>query len=106
MKREKTWIEDAPYVVVVALIVISFVATGCSMGIITMDVIKTRSLQCQNVIVSNTTMYDTSSFYVTVDDAPRLVLGVAEPGVIKRWGRIEPNDTVYMKLGDRTVEFC
>jgi len=72
------------------------------------DAMNTRSLECQNVVVENTSAIDSGgeSYFIIVNDTPRMILDTAKISVIKKWAKINPGDTIYMKLGKQTVEFC
>lgn len=70
------------------------------------DAINTRPLECKNITVENTSYIATSSFFITINDIPRMVLDTADSNVIRKWGKIEPGDIVSAKLGKATVEFC
>jgi hypothetical protein len=70
-----------------------------------MDAINTRSLECQNVIVENTSSFN-DGYGITFFVNEHVILDTADENNIKKWGRIEPGDTVYMKLGKQTAVFC
>lgn len=92
-------------------IIIAVIATFymVGMGYVAIDAINTRSLECQNVVVENTSSINDGygiTFFVNVNNTRCMVLDTANDNNIKRWGKIEPGDVVYMKLGKQTAVFC
>lgn len=82
---------------------------GVVMFYIGMDAINTRSLECQNVIVENTSSINDVygiTFFVDVNNTPHMILDTANENNIKRWAKINPGDVVHMKPGKQTAVFC
>ena len=68
------------------------------------DATNTRSLECQNIIVGNTSSVsgDGITFFVN----GRVILDTSNGSIIKKWGKLESGDVVYMKYGKQTGVFC
>lgn len=90
-----------PIVAILIFITAGMIYTG-------MDVTTARTLECQNVVVENTSAIDSGgmSYFIIVNDTPRMILDTKKISVIKKWAKINSGDTVYMKLGKQTGVFC
>lgn len=93
----------------VILIVPILILCGINSVYVSMDAINTRSLECQSVVVENTSSINDGygiTFFIDVNNTQRMVLDTANENNIKRWGKIEPGDMIHMKLGKQTAVFC
>jgi hypothetical protein len=90
-----------PIVAILIFIMAGMVYTG-------MDATTTRTLECQNVVVENTLAVNSGgmSYFIIVNDTPRMILDTTKISVIKKWAKINLGDIVYMKLGKQTAVFC
>lgn len=89
------------------VVILIFITAG--MVYVGMDATTTRTLECQNVVVENTSNINDGygiTFFINVNNTSRMILDTSDGNIIKRWGRIEPGDVVYMKLGKQTAVFC
>jgi hypothetical protein len=91
---------------VCSLLAISMVCVVGMIAYTTADVLDLRSHPCENISVENTSYVATSSFIITINGTPRVVLDTANKDVIRKWGKMEPGDVISAKLGKTAVEFC
>jgi hypothetical protein len=99
-------LNDSYCCIYIALITLLLVAIYIIVGYVYLsaDAINTRSLECQNVVVENTSINDNDghTFFVNA----HMILDTSNGNVIKKWGKLEPGDVVSMKYGKQTAVFC
>lgn len=69
------------------------------------DAINTRSLECQNVIVENTSSFN-DGYGITFFVNEHVILDTVDENNIRKWARIEPGVVISAKLGKTSAEFC
>ena len=83
--------------------VLTYVTFG--MIVVGADAVNTRSLECQPIIVENTSSIN-DGYAITFFVNEHMILDTSNGDNIKKWGRLEPGDAVSMKFGKQTAVFC
>ena len=91
------------FLVIPIAVILTYIAFG--MVFVGIDAVNTRSLECQTIIVENTSSIN-DGYSITFFVNEHMILDTSNGDNIKKWGRLEPGDAVSMKFGKQTAVFC